>query len=271
MFHKPSMDITSEHTKRKKYDSTTYARLLHQFTQLMNDVPKLRPDRDAWDIEGDWSATGIIHFVDSVHQPMFESIQDFDCRSIKFVNMGKPAVRVTFYRKHRYSLIKPAEMTTETKTEQIDAYINDLTVKARILETKLGTMLPFKQTDAKAEISLYWEEIKVWRVIMADPGAYEVAMSNYERQHFYVTANYKYKLSSGKYTNEQEHLLNTQRDRLGNITQVRYNIFFVDVSEIFREHPYQNREVENYLKNFSVKSTVGRYKLYARLNPENDT
>ncbi len=264
------MDESPEYTKRKKYDQPTYARLLDQFTQLMNDVPKLRPDRDAWDIEGDWSATGIIHFVNAVHQPSFEPVRDFDCRSIKFVNMDKPAVRITFYRKHRYTLIKAKDMTSEMKTEQIKVYIDDLIIKARILELKLSTMLPFNKTDAKGEIGLYWEQIKIWQAVLDDPSTYDVAMSNYERQHFYVTANYKYRLPSGDYTNEQEHLLNTQRDRLGNITQVRYNILFVDVNEIFREHPYQNREVENYLKNFLIKSAVGRYKLYARPKPRDE-
>ena len=262
------MEEEFTHTKRKRYDQPTYARLLDHFTELMNEVPKLRPDRDSWDIEGDWSATGNIHFVDGVHQPFFETIRDFDCRTIKLVNMDRPAARITFYRKHRYTLIKDKDMTTEHKVEQISSYINGLIVKAQVLESKIDHLPAPKRADAKGQIGMFWQEVDIWRAILDSPEKYEIALSNYERQHFYVTVNYKYRLPSGEYTNAQEHLLNTQRDRLGNITQVRHNILFVDTAEINREHPYQNREVESYLNNFSIKSEVGNYKLYARQLPE---
>lgn len=87
--------------------------------------------------------------------------------------------------------------------------------------------------------------------------------------HTYTLSD-KYRLASGDFSNEQEHLLNTQRDRLGNITQVRYNILFVDTTEILRDHSYQNREVEGYLGNFSSHSEAGKHIIYARLRPEID-
>ncbi|WP_019991093.1 hypothetical protein [Rudanella lutea] len=263
-------DELTGHAKRKHYDKQTYARLLAQFTQLMDEVPKLRPNRDAWDIEGDWASTGVIHFVDMAYQPFFETIRDFDCRTIKMVNLDRPAVRITFYRKHRYFLLKDKDLTPDQKQEQIKQYIDDLTVKAQMLESKLESMNATKQAETKGLIGLHWEQVKTWREILDNPTRYEMAVSNYSRQHFYVTANYKYRLPSGDYANAQEHLLNTQRDKLGNITQVRYNIFFVDPVEILRDHPYQNREVEGYLNNFPVKSEVGRMTIYARLRPENE-
>lgn len=264
------MEEQPSHAKRKHYDQQTYARLLAELTQLMEEVPKLRPDRDAWDIEGDWAATGIICFVDAIHQPLFETVRGFDCRTIKLVNMDRSAVRITFYRKHRYWLLKDKDLPIDQKIEQIQAHINELTVKAQILESKLDKMIPQKQAEAKGQIGMYWEQVNTWRAILDSPTQYEIAISNYSRQHFYVTINYKYRLPSGDFANEQEHLLNTQRDRLGNITQVRYNIVFVDTSEILRDHPYQNREVEGYLNNFPIKSEAGRQTIYARSRPEAD-
>lgn len=255
---------------RKQYTPAEYDRLLRLFTHLMNQVPKLRPDRDAWDIEGDWAATGVIHFVDAAYQTLFEPVHDFDCRSIKFVNLHKPAVRVTFYRKHRYRLIKAKDMTTDMKVEQIGLYVEDLTAKARVLESKLNQLLASHQADLQQKLDLCRQQIQAWQQILRQPENYELAMSNYERQHLYVTANYKYRLAPGEYANQQEHLLNTQRDRLGNITQVRYNIFFIDPAEILREHPYQNREVEGYLAAFPIKSEIGKYRLYARQYPGNE-
>ncbi|MVM35704.1 hypothetical protein GO755_37160 [Spirosoma sp. HMF4905] len=264
------MDEMPSHAKRKKYDPPTYARLLSQFTQLMEEVPKLRPNRDEWDIEGDWAATGTIHFVDAVHQPLFESIRHFDCRTIKLVNVDRPAVRITFYRKHRYWLLKDKDLPLAEKVVQIEGYINDLIVKAQVLESKLESLPVPKQAEAKGKIGMFWQQVDQWREILLTPERYEFAISNYSRQHFYVTVNYKYRLASGDFANEQEHLLNTQRDRLGNITQVRYNILFVDTTEILRDHPYQNREVEDYLDNFSIQSQAGKHTIYARLRPEID-
>lgn len=258
------------HAKRKHYDQQTYTRLLAELTQLMEEVPKLRPDRDAWDIEGDWAATGTIYFVDFAHQPLFETLRGFDCRTIKLVNMDRPAVRITFYRKHRYWLLKDKDLPINQKVEQIQAHVNELTNKAQILESKLDKMIAPKLAEAKGQIGSYWEQVDTWRNILATPEQYEIAVSNYSRQHFYVTINYKYRLPSGDFANEQEHLLNTQRDRLGNITQVRYNVLFIDPVEILRDHPYQNREVEGYLNNFPIKSEAGRQTIYARLRPETD-
>ena len=62
-----TMDEMPSHAKRIKYEPQIYADLLANLTQLMVEVPKLRPNRDEWDIEGDWAATGTIHFVDAVH------------------------------------------------------------------------------------------------------------------------------------------------------------------------------------------------------------
>jgi hypothetical protein len=263
-------DELPSHAKRKHYAPEVYASLLAQYTQLMEIVPKLKPDRDTWDIEGDWASTGVIHFVDAAYQSMFEPVRDFDCRTIKMVNLDHPAVRITFYRKHRYFLLKDKDLPPEQKTEQVKQYIDELTVKAQLLESKLDGLNAMKRSEALGKLGLYREQVRTWRDILNNPERYEMAVSNYSRQHLYVTANYKYQLPSGDYANAQEHLLNTQRDRLGNITQVRYNIFFVDPVEILREHPYQNREVEGYLENFAVRSEVGRVTLYARLKPEND-
>ena len=259
------MEEQPTRAKRKHYEPAVYARLFEEFTRLIDDVPKLRPDRDAWDIEGDWVSTGTIYFIDAIHQPLFESIQDFDCRTIKLVNIGQPAARITFYRKHRYWLLKDKDIPLDEKITQIQTFINDFSVKAQILETKLDQMPPHKMAEAKGQIGMYWQQVQTWREILNNPAQYEIASSNYAQQHFYVTVNYKYRLQSGDYANEQEHLLNTQRDRHGNITQVRYNILFVDTNEILRDHPYQNREIEKYLNGFPIQSAAGRHTLYARL------
>ena len=257
--------------KRKRYEPQTYAKLLSELTQLTEDVPKLTPDRNVWDIEGNWASTGAIYLVDAAHQARFEEIHSFDCRTIKLVNFGKPAARITFYQKHRYWLLKDKDMPLNQKADQIKGYVHGLAIEVETLEAKLDKMGLTKRKETLSIIGEHREEIKKWRAIFDNLTNYEMAVSNYSRQYFYITVNYKYRLPSGEYTNEQEHLLNPQRDRAGNITQPRYNIIFVDPYEILRDHPYQNREVEGFLENFPVKTTTGRNTIYARLRPENDS
>lgn len=265
------MEDQPSHARRKKYEPQVYARLLSELTQLMDDVPKLQPNRNAWDIEGDWNTTGIIYFVDVAHQPLFDGIEDFDCRTIKLVNPDRPAARITFYRKHRYWLLKDKDMPLDQKTEQIRAYVDNLAVEGMDLEDKIDGMSQLKRVESRETIRQYQKEITEWQTILDNITAYEFALSNYSRLHFYVTVNYKYRLESGEYANEQEHLLNPQRDRAGNVTQLRYNIIFVDPVEILRDHPYQNREVEGFLNNFPIKSEIGRNTIYARPRPENES
>lgn len=263
------MEEQPSHAKRKKYEPQLYARLLTQLTQIIDHVPKLHPDRNVWDIEGDWNATGAVYFVDVAHQSLFDSIKEFDCRTIKLVNLGRPAARITFYRKHRYWLLKDKDIPLDQKIEQITAYVMNLATKNQDLADEIDSMSQSAREKARDTIRQNQQEITTWHTILDNVSEYEIALSNYSRLHFYVTVNYKYRLQSGEFANEQEHLLNPQRDRAGNITQFRYNIIFVDPVEILRDHPYQNREVEGFLNNFPIKSEMGRNTIYARPRPEN--
>ncbi|MBC3787752.1 hypothetical protein [Spirosoma utsteinense] len=258
------MDLPPSHSKSIHYEPQQYTRLFDQLTQLIDTVPKLSTDRNAWDIEGEWTATGTIYFIDARQQPLFEPIRDFDCRSIKLLNPDRPAVRMTFYKKHRYWLLKPKDLPLTEKIAQIEAYIQVLENKSQLLTDKLGTLPASRRAEALANLLTGQQQMDQWQGILLAPHQYELALSNYGRQYFYVTLNYKYRLPTGDYTNEQEHLLNHQRDKHGLITQLPYNLIFVDTHEIGREHPYQNREVENYLATFPIQSVLGKHTLYAR-------
>ncbi|GAB3880893.1 hypothetical protein [Spirosoma agri] len=257
--------------KRKKYEPAIYAQLLTALTQVMDGTNLLRPDRETWDIEGDWSMTGTMHFVDSAYQPLFEPFADFDCRTIKIVNYGRPAVRMTFYRKHRYWLLKDRDLPILEKKARVTEYINQLIVNSEILVQKSTQMTGTKLSEAKGQLALMNDQIKAWSIVRENVADYELAISNYQREHYYCYINYKYRTKEDDFANEQVHLLNPQRDRLGTITQVRHNIVFIDTSEIRREHPYQNKEIDGFLGRFTMQSEVGRHQLYARLRPDADS
>lgn len=258
-------------TKRTTYPAPEYARLLGLLTRMVETTDKLHPDRNRWDIEGDWNGTGVIYFLDSKLQTNFAEFERFDCRSIKLVNYGKPAVRLTFFKKHKYWLLKNADLSREDKQLRIKNYINELLVKAEIMTDNLDILPGFKQAEQRGKIGGMREEIQAWRQVLEQIDDFDLAVSNYQRDYQYVTLNYKYRLDTGEYANGQEHLLNPQRDNQGVITQPRYNLIFIDVREIEREHPHQHKEIENYLNTFSLITQSGKQQLYARNKPKPDT
>lgn len=256
--------------KRKSYAPEDYALKLRGLTRLMNVVDKLHPDRNEWDIEGEWNGTGIIHFVDGRLQSLFADYADFDCRTIKLVNFDKPAVRLTFFKKHRYWVLKNADLPREDKVVRITNYINELIVKREILLDKVDQLSGAALSDGKGQVGFMQQEIQTWQQVLEHLDEYDLAVSNYQRDYHYVTLNYKYRSPNEEqeYKNGQEHLLNPQRDKQGVITQPRYNIIFIDVREIHREHPHQHKEIENFLNNFSIVSQAGKQQLYARPRPD---
>ncbi|GAB3562562.1 hypothetical protein GCM10027578_04940 [Spirosoma luteolum] len=253
--------------KRKTYEPAKYARLLGELTKLMNVVNKLQPDRNTWDIEGDWNGTGVIYFVDSRDQSLFADYAHFDCRSIKLVNFGQPATRLTFFKKHKYILLKNNDLSRDDKVVRITNYVNELIVKRAIRLDNVEKLTGSALSDERGTIGMMEQEIKTWQEILRNVDQYDFAVSNYRRDYQYVTLNYKYRVTEEQYANTQEHLLNPQRDNQGMITQQRYNIIFVELRDINREHPHQHKEIENFLNNFTVFTQTGKQQLYARPKP----
>ena len=249
---------------RKQYSPQEYARLTAELERIISDTPTLEPDRNTWDLEGDWLGTGTILFVDAEQQLRFERYKEFDCRTIKLINLGRPAVRITFYNKHKYWLKKEKDLLAEEKEERITAYLNGLLHKIDILADKLNSQTPEQVRKTRQEIVRLQQETDVWRNVLANLDSFELALSTYRRGYSYLYINWKFKLPSGDYENQKEHLLNHQRDKLGNITQEKTNIVFVDPEEIKRFHPSQNKEIELYLAKFPLRTEFGVPDIYVR-------
>lgn len=251
-------------SKRIQYDTITYGHMTGELSRLIDSLPHLMPNRDTWDIEGDWSAAGELIFIDKSYMASFAPFVLFDCRVIKLLNHNKPAVRMSFFVVHRYWVLKDAKLPLDEKEQRIAEYINMNTVQIETLRRKAATMTGTKHSATLGQIAQLEDERTNWTTILHNLEDYELAISNYEREHVYTNINIKYELPNGDYDNEQHHLLSNQRDRDGNITQTRQNIVFVDPLEVLRFHPHQHKQVVSYLNRFSLKTTLGKNRLYAR-------
>lgn len=257
--------------KKTKFSDKEYDYLL---TGLLNEIaktPTLKPDREDWDIEGSWHDCGDIHFVDSRHMAEFSLWRDFGCKTVKLINYGRPAVKMSFYSKHKYWLKKPHDLTDEERTEYITEHLNGLSQSVVLLQAKVDQQPPLAQAEIRRRIDAMLKEIDTWQLIQASSQQYELAVSTYQRGYAYLYVSYKFIMPNGDYDNASEHLLHHTRDRIGNITQTKQNVIFVNITEINRVHPQQNKEIESYLGRFPHKSTSGAARLYARLRAEVDS
>jgi hypothetical protein len=258
---------------------------LKQFEQLIEECPKLTVDRTLWDLDGSWEGV-TVHFVDAQERTIFEPWRDFDCKTVKLVNYDTPAVRIAFFPKHKYWVLKNDDLTLEEKQERLVQLIGSIDLRVGRLEDELHHIHPLPLFDndhfkvpktglstprIRQLIKELSEERKSWLAILDDLGSYELAFSTYRRGYTYLYIHWKFKLSNGDYDRANDHLLNNKRDKLGNITQVKQNIVFVDTEEIFRPHPFQNKEVELFLKKFPIRSSQAVPDVYARRRPDVDS
>jgi len=256
--------------KNTKISPSRYEYLLTKLTEEIDNTPKIEPDREQWDIEGNWQDCGDISFVDSQYMSSFALWRDFACKTIKLINYGKPAVRMSFFSKHKYWLKKPHDLTNEERIDYLNEHISSLYASIRRLQELDNSASPLTRVETSQQINAMRQEVEQWQLIQQQPANYDLSVSTYQRGYAYLYINYKFMLPNGDYDNEQEHLLHHTRDRIGNVTKRKQNIVFVDISEINRVHPQQNKEIENYLKKFSIKSSFGPKWLYARPRIETD-
>ena len=253
-------------TRRTKYPPDVYARKLSDLTQLLTTIPRLQADRLTWDMAGDYTQAGEVSFIDAEQMTLFAPFADFDCRSIKLVNYNQPAVKMHFSMTHRYWLLKDADLTLAEKQQRTSEYLEKITVHI----DKLQLIMPDKTGLARQKLldrlRDYQHRYHQWSAVATNLANYELSVSNYNRQYYYLTINYKYfDESADIYRNLPVHLLNNQRDNDGQVTQYRQNIVFVDTAEIQLSHPYQTKLIEKFLGRFELVAETGREQLYARV------
>lgn len=252
--------------KRKHYETDHYRYLTAQLLNYVQQTPHLQPN--GWNLEGAEPDDCELHYISSEHAPLFYAWEEFDCRSIKLINLRKPACRLTYFRTHRYFLKKTEKITHQTKLDTIQEVMQKLQLDLDKLDTQVAFDQPTNQHK------LIQDELNQWQTIAHQPDQYDIALSNYHKEYCYNTLNYKYlanDLSTGyRLANETVHLLKNQleKDR-GNkliraVAQTRYNIVFIDLQSITQPDPYQNKVIHLYLAQFPIQTEMYLHHVYAR-------
>ena len=214
---------------------------------ILSEIPNLTLDPKIHQVN--LIPNGInIHFIDSKYQKNFEEYANGKNKQIKFINYGQAAINLTFYEKHKYKIEKDPvqEDVQEALLKRCDE-VYEFTNQGYLFEDNQRNKM---QNQAKEQL------IKIQHTLN-NFDKYEFAISNYYRNFIYWYVSFRYRLQDGSLDFASQHLLNSEKDRFGKTTLPKINIIFIDTDYISVHTPYQNKKIEDYLKQFDTQLDLG--------------
>lgn len=171
--------------------------------------------------------------------------------NLKLVNFGRPAVSVTFFKKHKYKIER--EPKPEDAVRHLTDARNELQDRALLEQLSAGQLQRLQEYD------------QMLRQIRRQPDAYEFCFSNYHHyyQYWYCTFRYFTDATLTKLDTDNEHLLKHTERVKGQVHQ-RLNIIFVDPQYITRPVPFDNKLVDRDLETYTSRIEQGKTALYIR-------
>jgi hypothetical protein len=237
---------------------------LTKLLKLIEELPQLEPNYKTWNISGSLDHQTTVYLIDSQYMPLFEKFKKEP--SIKILNLGRPAFRITYFISHRYWIKKPDSISNDLRTATIQPLIDQLVERRECLSAKDSGL-------QRQEIDI---QIRHWQDVIHQPQNYDVAISNYKRYYFYYTINYKFIQQENnpeqeyRVENTTDHLIKNLYDKTtGQLTRAQYNICFVDTLAITKPDPNQHKLIEKYLDTFPTSANLGQHFVYAR--PKNES
>jgi len=172
-------------------------------------------------------------------------------KNLKLVNYDKPAISLSFFFKHKYSIERT--VTHSDVVQHIKNYRDELLNKSLMEQLSTGQLKELRETD------------QLLRRVREEPDAYEACFSNYHHKYYYWYCTYRYfdDLASLKTTTSSEHLLK-HTERVGHPVHERLNIIFIDPDYINESVPHDQKVIDRELSTYTTKLRQGVTTLYLR-------
>ena len=172
-------------------------------------------------------------------------------KNLKLVNYNKPAISLSFFYKHKYSIQK--NVIHADVVQHIKNYRDELLNRSLMEQLSVGQLKQLKQTD------------ELLRTIRDQPGVYQACFSNYHHKYYYWYCTYRYfdDLAAMKTTTTSEHLLK-HTERAGHPVHERLNIIFIDPEYITQDVPHDHKIIDRELKTYPIQLRQGVTTLYLR-------
>ncbi|GAA4462981.1 hypothetical protein GCM10023189_40390 [Nibrella saemangeumensis] len=194
-----------------------------------------------------------IYFVPHQHMNLFKPYhRPGDAyKNLKLVNYERPAISLTFFVKHKYSIDR--QVSREQALQYLKEYRDELFNRSFLQPLRRNQQKELQQID------------DLFRSMLRTPDIYQFCLSNYHHYYRYWYCSYRYfeDDEQTKTATANEHLLkHTQRvdDRVNE----RMNIVFVDTKLISRPVPYDNKLIDRELETYPQRIEIGKTALYIK-------
>ena len=172
-------------------------------------------------------------------------------KNLKLVNYDKPAISLSFFFKHKYSIERnPTAYEVELHLKN---YRNELLNKSLLQRLSPTQQQQLQQAD------------QLLRAVRQDPAAYQACFSDYFHYYRYWYCSYRYfdDQEKTKATTSSEHLLK-HTERIPGQVHERLNIIFIDPYYITRPVPHDHKLVDRELDTFPIQLRQGFNTLFLR-------
>lgn len=249
---------------RKKYDIDEYQRLTCELEAILDNSTQLDLSGEGLNIYEEEKVPELKIYVAASEMQSFSKLEDFDCRTIKLINFNRPAIRISYFRKHKYFMDK--KPLRRQVLALIDGEIQDLLRKLGKAEQacedygKNNMIVPDELVKNRQQII---EELEYLKKLAKDSGSYQFSISNYDRHYIYSYINYKY-IENGRIETDNSHLIKHKLNPDDTIKKECKNVIFVDEVAIAQPVSYDNKKITDFLNSFSKKIHCGTFDLYVR-------
>ena len=177
-------------------------------------------------------------------------------RNLKLINYNRPAIALTFYSKHKYSIDRDVAATDAVAVLQQH---RDELYNNSFLNALSGT----QERELQHIDTLL-------RALRQNPDQFQFAVSNYHHyyQYWYCSFRYFENTEHSKTGTHNEHMLkHTQRTNERSREQLineRLNIIFIDPNFITRPVAYDNKLIDRELETYPDSIRFGKATLYVK-------
>ena len=238
---------------RKFYDLAEYKAKTDELETVLAKCSPLDLSDPKYQVSGQPTDLNQIVYISMLEMGLFSAFADFDCRLIKLLNYGRPAIALSYFNKHKYFVDKkpPINEVKAILTDHID----------NLVEQHI-------EGDTSESNQLLKKQIKKYTALLKRADNHVYAYSNYSRNYVYAYVTYRYFAGQSPLTglidSANTHLIKHTTNRDGEVTIERTNVIFVDEDSLSRRISYDNKQVDKFLIGFTDVINCGKYDLFIK-------
>ena len=198
------------------------------------------------------------YFVPNKHMSLFTPYYRLSnpFKNLKLINYGRPAISLSFFSKHKYTIDRDVAATDAQEVLQKH--------RDELLNNSFFNALSGSQERELQHIDT------LLRSMRQNPDQFQFAISNYHHYYRYWYCSFRYfedaeQLATGTHNEHLlKHTVGHNRRTKQPILSERLNIIFIDTNYITRPVAYDNKLIDRELETYSDRVKFGKVTLYVK-------